>query len=553
MQFALYTDAAATTLFKTIEAYTASNLMRNFSYAHKQDITINGKTSEIFRGNGTGDVNLASESSGSNWILPDPDTGDHFLYTVSGTRLKYRHTIQSGNAARFYMETPSLFDGTNYVTPFTSENRDLLIVDYDRSAFRPELIWIYGDYDGRDYTDYTPIWRGKALIPAILLRDIHTGTLSDPVKNGAMSANYLDISSYGTQPYKPTKNSRAGGKGIGTYHGRTNGERPDIAARNGVTTFGGSGNGLTYYQLGSIGALHQILGYAYGLGDVRDNSYVRASLVAAYLLPTLTIRKSSATGVRVADRTYPWNYFSPPTTIDMLDLDHISDRKSCWYDFGELDGTGDFLDFTRTKFALFLPFVGTVNLNANAMQWRRLQVDYYIDAYNGNIVYWVYTQSVDSDTDQLYGTYSGNCAIEIPMSGVGESGSALGKITNLVSSLGVGAASIAAGNPIGVAGAAAGVIDSMMPTYYVDRSGAVDTNGTSVDAWRISLKISMPHELRVDSSKQLGRPSFFRSTIGSLPTGRHQCQGVDVEGIPNATAAEKQQIKMILEGGFYKV
>lgn len=551
MQFALYKDAAATNLFMAVQAYTASNLMRNYSFAHKRDITINGKTSEIFRGNGTGDTDI-SAASGTNWILPDPDTEDHLLYSVSGTRFMYQHKMISGNTAQIYMETPSIFDGTEYITPFTDENRDMLKVNYDRTQFRPELIWIYGDYDGRDYTFYEPIWRGKALLPAILLRDIHTGTLSDPIKSGAMSANYIDISAYGTQPYRPTRNSKAGGKGLGTYHGRTNGERPDVAARNGVTTFGGSGNGLTYYQLGSVNALHQILGYAYGLGDVRDNSYVRASLVAAYLLPVLTIRKSSATGVRIADRTCPSGFFSPPTTIDMLDIDHISDRKSCWYDFGELDGTGDFLDFTRTKFALFLPFVGTINLNANAMQWKRLQVDYYIDAYNGNIVYWVYTTSVDSDTDQLYGTYTGNCAIEIPLCGAGESGSMLGKITNMVTSLGVGAASIAAGNPVGVVGAAAGVIDSVIPSYYVDRSGAVDTNGTALDGWRISLKISMPHELRVESSKLLGRPSYFRAQIGTLPAGRHVCQGVDVEGIPNATAAEKQQIKMILEGGFYK-
>ena len=552
MQFALYTDAAATNLFMAVQAYTASNLMRNFSFAHKRDITINGKTSEIFRGNGTGDIDI-SEASGTNWIIPDPDPErvDHFLYTVSGTRIMYQHRMTGDNTAQFYIETPSLYTGTEYVTPFTDENRDMLIVNYDRSQSRPELFWIYGDYDGRDYTFYEPIWRGKALIPAVRLRSIQTGSLSDPIYNGAMSANYIDISAYGTQPYKPTRNSRAGGKGVGTYHGRVDGERPDIAARNGVTTFGGSGNGLTYYQLGSVNALHQVVSYAYGLGDVRDNQYVKSSLVAAYLLPVLTIRKSSATGVRIADKTY--NSFTPPTSCDLLDLDHISDRKSCWYDFGELDGTGDFLDFTRTKFALFLPFVGTINLNANAMQWRRLQVDYYIDAYNGNIVYWVYTQSVDSDTDQLYGTYSGNCAIEIPLCGAGESGTMLGKITNLVSSLGVGAASIAAGNPVGVVGAAAGVIDSMIPSYYVDRSGAVDTNGTSLDGWRISLKISMPHELRVDSSKLLGRPSYFREQIDALPAGRHVCQGVDVEGIPTATAAEKQQIKMILEGGFYKV
>lgn len=558
MQFALYKNASSTDLLTQVTAFETLTGMRNFGTAYTSDVTIGTDTNTVFRSFSVnapdgGGVQINTDITGSTWRIPDPDSETHYLYTSSGTRIAYRHTV-SGDTGYITIDTPALYDGTDYVTPFITSIPTLCRTQYDRTQFRPELAWVWGDMDGRDGESYARIWQGKALVPVIRLRSITSGTYADWdfSGSGTMSANYLDISAYGTHPYKPTRNSRAGGKGVGTYHGRTNGERPDIAARNGVTTFGGSGNGLTYYQLGSIGALHQILGYAYGLGDVRDNSYVRASLVAAYLLPVLTIRKSSATGVRVADRTYPWNYFSPPTTIDMLDLDHISGRKSCWYDFGELDGTGDFLDFTRTKFALFLPFVGTINLNANAMQWRRLQVDYYIDTYNGNIVYWVYTQSVDSDTDQLYGTYSGNCAIEIPMSGVGESGSALGKITNLVSSLGVGAASIAAGNPIGVAGAAAGVIDSMIPSYYVDRSGAVDTNGTSVDAWRISLKISMPHELRVESSKLLGRPSFFRATIGSLPAGRHVCQGVDVENIPNATAAEKQQIKLILEGGFYK-
>lgn len=559
MQFALYKDAASTDLLTLVTAFEPLTGMRNFiGSSGTYNFTIGTDSSTVFRSfevrsTDATPLRINPDITGSTMIITDPDSATHYFYTASGTRIGYRHTV-SNDIGYIDIFTPSLYNGSKYVTPLSENMGTMCRRQYDRKQFRPELAWVYGDMDGRNTNTNVRIWRGKALVPVIRMRSITSGAYEDWVfaDTGAMSANYLDISAYGTQPYKPTRNSRAGGKGIGTYHGRTNGERPDIAARNGVTTFGGSGNGLTYYQIGSVSALHQILGYAYGLGDVRDNSYVRASLVAAYLLPTLTIRKSSATGVRIADRTCPSNFFTPPTTIDMLDIDHISDRKSCWYDFGELDGTGDFLDFTRTKFALFLPFVGTINLNPNAMQWRRLQIDYYIDAYNGNIVYWVYTQSVDSDTDQLYGTYSGNCAIEIPLGGVGETGSALGKITNMVSALGVGAASIAAGNPIGVAGAAAGVIDSMIPTYYVDRSGAVDTNGTSVDAWRISLKISMPHELRVDSSKLLGRPSFFRSTIGSLPSGRHICQGVDVEGIPDATAAEKQQIKAILEGGFYK-
>ena len=201
---------------------------------------------------------------------------------------------------------------------------------------------------------------------------------------------------------------------------------------------------------------------------------------------------------------------------------------------------------------LFLPFVGSVNIDTSAFQWGTLTVRYIIDVYNGNIVYWVYTKCVDSETDQLYGTYSGNCAIQIPLTGVAENGSMLGKITNTVSNLAVGAASIAAGNPLGVLGAAQGMINSLTPSYSVDRAGSVDTSGAALDGWRISLKISMPQELQEGTSTLIGRPSYFMEKVENLPTGKHICQGVRVDGIQDATDGEKQKIKQILEGGFYR-
>ena len=550
MEFALYTDPAATNLFLIVQAYTASNLMRNFSFGHKRNITIGTTTSEIFRGNGTGDVSIAG-SSGTNWIVPDPDDEivDHFLYTISGTRFNYRHRILSGTTARFNMHTPSLFDGTDYITPFTDENYDLLIVDYDRTQFRPELIWIYGDYDGRDYSFYERIWRGKALLPAILLRDIHTGTLSDPRKDGAMSVNYIDISAYGTQPFKPTKNTRRGGTGTGTYHGAVNGERPNIATRNSTTTFGGSGDGLTYYQLGSMNGLHRCINYVYEMGVLRDNQYLRDAMVSAYILPVLTITSTAASGVRIADNTI--NDFDPLMSIQIFDQAHISDMKSCYYDFGELDGWGDKLDFTHTQLTLFLPFVGSVNIDINACMYNRLEVDYCIDVYNGNIIYYVYTNSLETDTDTLYGTYTGNCAIDIPLCGAGQSGSVLGRITNAVSSLAVGAASIAAGNPVTTAGAALGMIDAATPTYKVDRSGAIDVNGACLSPYRISLKISQPVELRADTQLNVGRASFFDCAFSDLPAGKHIISAVEVDGISTATAAEQEQIKQILMRGVY--
>lgn len=553
MQVALYKNAQATDLLAVLQVPEAQAVIAGYGNSrHYGDFAIGTNQYDYFGQNSPGIYqgsfipnNFWGESM-SGWLLPDPDNDDHYIYTSTGARIKYTHVLSGSNGV-FTMYYPEPLDGNTYKTPISAVY-PMIVYTYVRAQYRPILYFGYAPKAHCLEWDNSIAKTGAALIAFVRAQIVGTGNLTDPDYQSIASVTLFDTSTI-SPVYKPTKNTRRGGKGVGSYHGAVNGERPDISTRNSVTTFGGSGDGLTYYQLGSIDGLHRCINYAYELGVLRDNQYIRDAMVSAYLLPVLTIDKSSASGVRIADNTI--NDFDPLMSIYILDQEHISEKKSCYYDFGELDGWGDKIDFTNTQLTLFLPFVGSVNIDINACQYGSVTVDYYIDVYNGNIIYYVYTQSLDSPTDTLYGTYTGNCAIEIPLCGAGQSGSVLGKITNAVSALAVGAGSIAAGNPVAALGAAAGMTDAVIPHYNVDRSGSLDTNGVSLNAWRISLKISMPVELREETQDIIGHASYFRCKMSDLPSGRHVITAVDVDTISGATAAEKEEIKAILERGVF--
>lgn len=554
MQIALYSNAQATDLLSILTVPEAQAVIAGYGNSrHYGDFDIGTDQYDYFGQNIPGiyqgsfiPSNFWGESM-SGWLLPDPDNYDHYIYTATGARIKYTHTL-SGSDGVLTVYYPEPLDATEYKTPI-SQTYPMIVYTYTRSQYRPILYFGYAPTAHCLEWDNTIAKTGAALIAFVRCQIVGSGNLTDPDYQAIASVTLFDTSTI-SPVYKPTKNTRRGGRGSGNYHGVSNGERPDVATRNAVTTFGGSGDGLTYYQLGSLNGLHHCINYAYELGVLRDNQYIRDAMVSAYLLPTITLNKSSASGVRIADNTI--NDFSDPLmSIYILDQEHIAEGRDVWYDFGEYDGWGDQIDFTLTDISLFLPFVGTINIDASACMYGRITIKHLIDAYNGNIIYYVYTKSVDADTDTLYGTYTGNAAIEIPLCGAGQSGSVLGKITNAVSSLAVGAASIAAGNPITAAGAALGMLDSAVPTYKVDRSGAIDANGACLAAYRISLKISMPIELRDDTQLLIGHASYFRALIGDLPRGRHVVSAVEIDTLSGATDSEKARIKQIMEGGIY--
>lgn len=382
---------------------------------------------------------------------------------------------------------------------------------------------------------------------------------SHPMGILAFDKEYI-TGSKGDQPEinRKTKNTKKGGSGSGAWTNRSNGERMNISERRNAFSFcSKNGDGLTCYRLGNSDFLHYILNQTYELGIVKDNSYVRSALVSAYLLPYCPDIESPTftrfqTYVQVANLTLGEER---PESKEVV-LTNLSGKYGCIYDLSG-NGWDDFHDW-ETRFELYLPFVGSVNIDARAIAQSQIYVIYTINVYNGNIVYWVYTKCLDSPTDRLYGIYSGNCAIEIPLMGAGESGSVLGKITNTVSGIATGVSSIASGNPVaaaaGLVNGASQIIDSLVPSYHVDKSGTIDTNSSTQSPYRISLKITAPRPIRLGENSietpVKGKPSYFNCTIEDLPSGLNVISDINLDTV-TASDAEKDAIRQILKGGVF--
>lgn len=516
-------------------------------------IWVSSKNGSGFREGGAPTSELIDAASSTGWRLPDVSDDAFYIYFDGGTRISFKHYRDGSNNRLTIEQVFGIRHVEEYIDGSFGYQTPLFSFSYDPTDVGNITLHVFHctDYGFRDFDGWAGNYR-PAYVFFIRIRS-RGGSLGDPIYLCAFEDELLTLSD-GEQkaPNAPNNTTRRGGMGTGSYPNRVNGERMNVAIRNSSTSYGGNGNGLTYYRL-TKSALHVVLNKVYQIGIARDNAYLRQCLVCAYLLPDLTITADTGYGVSVANERVPVGQ------VEIYDLEHISQPRNAYYDFTNNEdysvGWDNYADFTNTKLTLYLPFVGAVNIDVNACQYSRLSVTYYIDVYNGNIVYWVYTRSYDSSTDTLYGVYSGNCAIQIPLYGVGESGSILGKVTNMVNAVATGAAAVMTGNPrmaVKAVGDTMSAVESAIPTYTVERNGTIDTNSVSLQGWRISLKISKPKVLRCDSVQLIGLPSYYRARISELPSGYHAVGAVDVDTIPNATAAEKEEIRRILMGGFYK-
>ena len=492
-------------------------------------------------------------ASHTGWLLPDPSDNEFSIFLDGGTQILFRYFQENGEN-KIQIRPPIKFRHEEDYFDGTYDGSDYLVNQNLGSAQNIGAVTLHVFHCNRHRYRTYDSWDSPAPAYTMFIRiRSRTGSLGDAIYLCSFADEMLTISD-GEQkaPNAPNKTTRRGGMGTGSYPNRVNGERMNVAIRNGSTSYGGNGDGLTYYRL-TKSALHAVLNKVYQIGIARDNAYLRQCLVCAYLLPDLAITADTGYGVSVANERVPVGQ------VEIYDIEHISQPRNAYYDFTNNKdysvGWDNYTDFTNTKLTLYLPFVGAVNIDVNACQYSRLSVTYYIDVYNGNIVYWVYTRSYDSPTDTLYGVFSGNCAIQIPLYGLGESGSILGKVTNMVNAVATGAAAVMTGNPrmtVKAVGDTMSAIESAIPTYTVERNGTIDTNSVSIQGWRISLKISKPKVLRCDSVQLIGLPSYYKARISELPSGYHVVGAVDVDTISNATAAEKEEIRKILMGGFYK-
>lgn len=454
------------------------------------------------------------------------------LYASNGTKVTYKHT--QGDFRLYALE---ILIGETYHTCFISSIGTSVAISYDHTQETIEGLYLY--------TAEHPTVEEDPNAPPLICLGIkkisRQGSVSDFVRLMGWSLNAFEITD--EQRYTPVKTTRKGGGGRGVYPS-TAAEQPNTAARNSWFSWAsGNGYGICYYVV-DPSTLSNYLAYIYSQGLLRDHQLYRDATIGAYKLPVTPPTLANLGLIYVANLTM---------SNGVSQADPISQR---FVEGGtgviNISGYGydTFADYTDTTMCLYLPFYGQINLDVNVFVQGSIEIKWLVDCYNGNICYWVYAKGAEDPRMILYGTYSGNCAIEIPIVGSGVSGTVLGKITNLAGTLAVGAASGNAGSII------SGVGSALANNRIVDRAGTIDANANASCPYAITLQVS--HRVMLTPTgyrEQIGIPSASPGkddpeTVSGF-SGYTRFVNFHADHISGATDREKAEIERLMNGGVF--
>lgn len=355
------------------------------------------------------------------------------------------------------------------------------------------------------------------------------------------------------KPYKPKQGNQTkrAGTGTGYYPNNPIPALPTESINAAFSSVLGMGNGLTYYRFE---------------GDCLE------TLTEFLYDTTLTLKFRNA---EFRDAVASLIFIPYNVTADVINSKQIIylankplfPNSSCNFitrplreiDFGTISLTADnigfktFADYTQTTATLYLPCYGAVNLDMHSIANGILHLRAVIDVRNGNILYRLETQAQEDELPVLYGQYSGNCGIPVPVGGANAGVSILGA----VSSIGTVATGIATGNPMNIVGGVSALAQQTAPT--IDKSGALQpaaaAYGTPVPVLQIMKKIMLapPEWGEINGFLSAGKDSHTDEQYTKLGdySGFFRAADCDVSGISGATESEKQEIKELLQSGVY--
>lgn len=236
------------------------------------------------------------------------------------------------------------------------------------------------------------------------------------------------------------------------------------------------------------------------------------------------------------------------------------------FDFGTItvdEYFGSFLDYSpHTSIRLYLPFIGTTEINTDEVMGGTLSLKCTIDILTGTIVY-IVTINKNGFESARY-SYSGVCSQSIPVSATDYGG----KVSSIVSGIATASAALAIGvgtilapasgglsvaAGVGVAGGMVGgtynaTVGANKKGNYVYSGNLGSTPGiNSVRYPYISIerpKMSLPESY----GHTIGHPCNISSNLSSL-TGFTVVDEVHLEGFANATQFELDEIETALKQG----
>lgn len=203
---------------------------------------------------------------------------------------------------------------------------------------------------------------------------------------------------------------------------------------------------------------------------------------------------------------------------------------------------GNVFDYSPyTDVSIYLPFVGIRQLAVSDIMRSTIQVRYDVDVYTGSLLASVNVVRDGGQGGTLY-TFSGNCAVEYPLSA-----GSYAPLYNNLATLGLTAgASALTGNPMYLAGGAARSFLSEQRSVY--RTGNFSGNAGAMGIKQPYLIIGRPQpNLASKFPSYQGKPTNYTTTVGAC-SGFIKAKVDHIENV-NATDSELTEIDNLLQQG----
>lgn len=209
---------------------------------------------------------------------------------------------------------------------------------------------------------------------------------------------------------------------------------------------------------------------------------------------------------------------------------------------------GNFLDYSQTTIELYLPFIGSVNIDVSECMGGTISVEYTIDFFTGQCVANVLCErSFNLPSGKLIPnraqhSFQGNCSVQIPVSRE-DYGSLIGNMINGTMQ--------AITNPVqGFVGIAQDAVGGGFRPN-VSSKGNIVANAGFCSVLYPYVRITRPVTAEPESYQEvMGLPSYINTSLGQC-NGLCVCDDINLSGINGATENELNKIRQYCKDGVY--
>lgn len=210
----------------------------------------------------------------------------------------------------------------------------------------------------------------------------------------------------------------------------------------------------------------------------------------------------------------------------------------------------DYRDY-MCEYSIYLPFSGIHKLDADIIVDSELIVRVDIDFICGSLLY--HLSINDNETQRDIYQFTGDCAVEIPITAKDYSEKYAALMNGIFSGVGM-TAGVAGGSPFAAISAGTAGLQTLgnaamtKPNYI--QSGKLIPNASAMSVTSPYLIISKPQDKTPDIRHLKGLPCHKVKTLNNC-SGFTVATQVDLSNVPYATDEDKEEMRSLLSSGVY--